>query len=159
MKKINSEYKITLDNSPFSVVMGTSNKKNPEVIYTILSTYISPLTDEFDDDSYNEIEKSIKKYVRNILSQNNVCERDAIVVCDIALNRVFVGKQSFLDVQIYFKPTKNTIESKKRNFKDISKTIYDVYVKDIIEFAEKLLNNHDLELSKDKHKIVKEAIY
>ena len=38
-KKINSEY-IIENNSEFIVTMGTSDKKNPEVIYSIISTYI-----------------------------------------------------------------------------------------------------------------------
>ena len=60
-KKINSEYKIT-DNENFTVTMGTYNKKMPEVVYSILSTYITPNNDDVDENFFNEVPKNIKKH-------------------------------------------------------------------------------------------------
>jgi hypothetical protein len=41
--------------------MGTANKKNPEVIYSVLSTYITPNTDEIDESIFDIVSKNTKR--------------------------------------------------------------------------------------------------
>ena len=59
-KKINSEY-IIENNSEFIVTMGTSDKKNPEVIYSIISTYITPNEEEINEKIFDNIFTTTKK--------------------------------------------------------------------------------------------------
>ena len=112
-KKINSEYKVNNDNKSIIVTMGTSNKKNPEVIYSVLSTYITPNSDDFDEEIFNEVPKRIKRNLKNSISQLGICEKDVIVVTDVATSRMFCGKQSYFDMQIYFKPQKDVLTLKR----------------------------------------------
>lgn len=157
-KKINSEFKISNDNS-FSITMGTSNKKNPEVIYAVISTYVTPLTTEINEDLFLELEKNIKTQLKKQIASSNLCNKDIIVVTDIAANRMIYNKQTYLDIQIYFKPTKETLETRKKSFKNISNEIYETYIKDLVKNAEYILSTNDFSLSQTKNKMVHESIY
>lgn len=157
-KKINSEFKIYDDNL-FSVTMGTSNKKNPEVIYSILSTYVTPLSNDISEDSINTIEKYIKKQLNSLMITNTLCYKDVIIVSDVASNRMICGKQTFLDIQIYFKPTINILCAENKNFKNIATKIYESYIKEVVKNIENLLQNDNFSLSTFKNKAVHKAIY
>ena len=85
--------------------------------------------------------------------------KDIIVVTDIATNRMIYNKQTYLDIQIYFKPTKETLETRKKSFKNISNEIYETYIKDLVKNAEYILSTNDFSLSQTKNKMVHESIY
>ena len=157
-KKINSEFKISNDSS-FSITMGTYNKKNPEVIYAVISTYVTPLTTEINEDLFLELEKNIKTQLKKQIASSNLCNKDIIVVTDIAANRMIYNKQTYLDIQIYFKPTEETLETRKKSFKNISNEIYETYIKDLVKNAEYILSTNDFSLSQTKNKMVHESIY
>ena len=150
-KKINSEYKIT-DNENFTVTMGTYNKKMPEVVYSILSTYITPNNDDVDENFFNEVPKIIKKTLKSRINNYGICDNNVIVVSDVAVNRMFKGKQSYFDMEIYFKPTQETLKNKDKIFKHISNDIYNVYVKNIVNDIEKEFKNNGFIISKLKNK-------
>lgn len=150
-KKINSEYKIT-DNENFTVTMGTYNKKMPEVVYSILSTYITPNNDDVDENFFNEVPKNIKKTLKSRINNYGLCDNNVIVVSDVAVNRMFKGKQSYFDMEIYFKPTQETLKNKDKIFKHISNDIYNVYVKNIVNDIEKEFKNNGFIISKLKNK-------
>ena len=157
-KKINSEFKISNDSS-FSITMGTSNKKNPEVIYAVISTYVTPLTTEINESLFLVLEKGIKTQLKKHIASSNLCNKDIIVVTGIATNRMIYNKQTYLDIQIYFKPTKETLETRKKSFKNISNEIYETYIKDLVKNAEYILSTNDFSLSQTKNKTVHESIY
>ena len=69
------------------------------------------------------------------------------------------NKQTYLDIQIYFKPTKETLETRKKSFKNISNEIYETYIKDLAKNAEHILTTNDFSLSQTKNKTVHESIY
>lgn len=158
-KKINSEYKVKNEDSSFIVTMGTSNKKNPEVIYSVLSTYITPSSEEINEEFLEKVPKNIKKNLKSTISKYGLCEKDVIVVSDVATSRMLYGKQSYFDMQIYFKPQKDILLSKNRKFKDISEDIYKTFVKDIANNIEISLNTNGFLTSKNKDKRVTKAIY
>lgn len=149
-KRINSEYKIKDDTSNFNVKMGTSNKKNPEVIYTTLTSYITPVDEDENYDFLLSIDKDIKKYIKALITNYNDCEKEIITVVDIAMNRVVYNKPSFLDVQIYFKPKKTTLISNNYNFITVSTKLYNNYVSYIMDYIDKILNNNGFISSKTK---------
>lgn len=159
IKKINSEYKINEENSPFVITMGTSNKKNPEIIYSILSAYITPNDMDFDENIFDEMSKNIKKTIKTILFNSDICERDIIVVTDVATNRMTYNKQSYFDMQIYFKPKRSALLNSDKKFKNISDKIYVTYVKNIISIIEKHLQKGKFNMSKTKNKAQEIAIY
>ena len=88
-----------------------------------------------------------------------MCEKDVIVVSDVATNRMLYGKQSYFDMQIYFKPQKDILLSKNRKFKDISEDIYETFVKDIANNIEVSLHTNGFLTSKNKDKRATKAIY
>ena len=158
-RKIDSEYKVNNEDSSFIVTMGTSDKKNPEVIYSVLSTYITTNSEEINEEFFEEVPKNIKRNLKSTISKYRLCEKDVIVVSDVATSRMFYGKQSYFDMQIYFKPQKDILLSKNRKFKDISKDIYETFVKDIANNIEISLNTDGFLTSKNKNKRVTKAIY
>lgn len=157
VKKINSEYKVNNTN-PFTVTMGTANKKNPEVIYSVLSTYITPNTDEINESIFDIISKNTKKSLKNSIMKFGLCENNIIVVSDVAANRMLKGKQSYFDMQIYFKPQKNVPTLKNKKFKDISDSIYNTYVKNIVSDIESTLKTNGFTMSKNKNNRKKEIV-
>jgi hypothetical protein len=148
-KRINSEYSIN-NISNFNITLGTSNKKRPEVIYATLTSYVIPTNEEVDELFFDKLNKSLKQYVKNIIQENNFCERDVIVIVDIANNRLSYSKPSYLDIQIYFKPKIETIIAHNNNFKTISEQIYHDYIVDIVKYASKLIANNGFLISKTK---------
>lgn len=157
VKKINSEYKVN-NTSPFTVTMGTANKKNPEVIYSVLSTYITPNTDEINESIFDIVSKNTKKSLKNSIMKFGLCENNIIVVSDVAANRMLKGKQSYFDMQIYFKPQKNVPTLKNKKFKDISDSIYNTYVKNIVSDIESTLKTNGFTMSKNKNNRKKEIV-
>ena len=157
IKKINSEYKVN-NTSPFTVTMGTANKKNPEVIYSVLSTYITPNTDEINESIFDIVSKNTKKSLKNSIMKYGLCENNIIVVSDVAANRMLKGKQSYFDMQIYFKPQKNIPTLKNKKFKDISDSIYNTYVKNIVSDIESTLKKNGFTMSKNKNNRKKEIV-
>jgi hypothetical protein len=157
MKKINSEYKVDNDNSSFIVTMGTSNKKSPDVIYSILSTYVTPNTNDINESIFDEVSKNVKKKLKTSITKLGICETDVIVVSDVASSRMLCGKPSFFDMQIYFKPQKDVIKTKSAKFKDVSNDIYNTYVKNIVNDIEETLSVNGFSTSKRKNKVVNEV--
>lgn len=157
IKKINSEYKVN-NTSPFTVTMGTANKKNPEVIYSVLSTYITPNTDEINESIFDIVSKNTKKSLKNSIMKYGLCENNIIVVSDVVANRMLKGKQSYFDMQIYFKPQKNIPTLKNKKFKDISDSIYNTYVKNIVSDIESTLKTNGFTMSKNKNNRKKEIV-
>lgn len=157
-KKINSEYKIN-DNNSFIITMGTSNKKVPEIIYSVLSTYITPNCDDYDESIFDELSKIIKKMLTPMIRQYGLCEKDIIVVTDVATSRISYYKPSYFDTEIYFKIKKDIISSKEKKFKDISEEIYNTYIKTIASKIEEIMVQNGFDLSKSKNKAEAVAIY
>jgi hypothetical protein len=153
IKKINSEYKVNNDNGSFIVTMGTSNKKNPEVIYSVLSTYITPETDEINESIFDTVSKNIKKKLKSSILKFGLCENDVIVVSDVASSRMLCGKPSYFDMQIYFKPQRDVLK-KNIKFKDISNDIYNTYVKNIVTDIENTFTDNGFSMSKKKNNMV-----
>lgn len=116
MKKINSEIKI--DNSLFKIKIGTTDKKNPNVIYAEIGSYISPIEDmDIYTPSIEEIEKNAKKYLTDLLNKNESYENDFIFISDIADERITKGKRSYIEMQIFVKPK---LGLKCKKFSEIS---------------------------------------
>jgi len=111
MKKINSEAKI--DNELFKIKIGTTDKKNPDIVYFEIGSYISP-TVEMDNykKSIENVNKTTKSFLNQLFYSNELCENDFIFISDIADERISKGKKSYMEMQIYIKP-KTSLKCKK----------------------------------------------
>jgi hypothetical protein len=105
------------------------------------------------------IEKVAKKNLRQLLSKERICEKDIIVVTDIAVSRMVCGKQTYLDIQFYFKPTIDILTAENRNFKNIASIVYHTYMETISKNIEDILVANNFSLSSFKNKTTHEAIY
>ena len=148
-KRINSEYVIS-STSNFNITLGTSNKKRPEVVYTTLTSYVTPMNEDVDEDFFDDLNKSIKQYLKNRIRENSFCEKDIIVIVDIANSRLSYSKPSYLDIQMYFKPKAETIILLNSNFKSISDKIYQEYIVDAVKHINNLITNKGFLISKTK---------
>ena len=145
MKKINSAIKFNVDK--FKLKIGTTNKKNPEVIYIEIGTYIKPNDNK---DSFREyidnFNKKTKHFINKLLNYKKTCNNNFILITDIADERINKGKKSYLDLQILLKP----FNLNKSIFKNLASNIYNEYVIDIINFVKNELENNDIECYKTK---------
>ena len=103
MKKIKSESKFPYDS--FKVKIGTMDKKNPEVIYIELGSYISPREEKksYKSNVLN-IEKLSKSMIGCVLKNSGLCKDDFIFVSDIADERITMNKKSYFELQLFVKP-------------------------------------------------------
>ena len=145
LKTINSEKLI--QNPNFKVKIGTTNKKKPNTIYIELGTYITPTKDL---ESYKEyiccFDKNTKHFINNLIDNKKTCDKNFILITDIAEDRIETNKKSYLDLQIFLKPT----NVEKNTFSYLVKDIYTNYVIDILNYIQKEFDYNDFEYHKTK---------
>lgn len=149
MKKINSEIK--LEDEHFKIKIGTTNKKYPDTVYVEMGSYIAPLLDKRSYEmDINNFEKMAKRYVKRVMDDGDACNHDFIFVTDVANERIMQGKKSYLEMQLYLKPTANTISNNDKDFKKISGKINSEYLAKIVPYLKASIANNGFEYSKTK---------
>lgn len=150
-KKINSEYKIPCI-ANFNVTGGTTDKKNLQSIYYSIGTYIIP-TKEMNYSAFMaDMEKKIKRDVKSLIADRYSCYLEHIVVMEVAEDWIAIGKPSYLDFQIYFKPLRHVLNEEGNDFYRVSRRIYREYMVDIIDIIHGLLSMGGFIQSKTKAK-------
>ena len=145
IKKINSVVKFNTNN--FKLKIGTVNKKNPEVVYIEMGTYIKPNSDKDSFSEYIDIfNKKTKYFINNLIINKKTCNNNFILITDIADERIVKGKKSYLDLQILLKP----FNLNNHIFKNLATNIYNDYAIDILTFVKNELENNDIECYKTK---------
>lgn len=152
LRKINSEYRIT-ENPYFNITGGTADKKNPQTIYFTFGSYISPQNDGDYRSFISQAEREIKNCVKEVLLKGNSCYLEHIIIMEIADEWISVGKSSYIDFQIYFKPLRHLIDKNNNDFRLISNQIYDEYMIKILDKIHSLLAKEGFEFSKRKIKL------
>ena len=103
MKRLNKEYKISVNNS-FSTKYGTTNSLNPEVLYIIGNTYIAPLFSSDDySDSITFIKNSFGKILKKEFGNNEYFDSRTILNLEIYEKCIKQGKKTFMHFEIYMK--------------------------------------------------------
>jgi len=147
MKKIKSEVKFSDD--IFKIKIGTIDKKNPEVIYIELGSYISPIKEK---ESYKNnifsIENKAKTLLSDFLKNNPLCKRDYMLVSDIADTRMTKNKKSYFEIQIFMKPTDEAKAS--TNFSGLVDKINDECVSKIVPCIKGYIEENDFECFKTR---------
>ena len=81
------------------------DKKNPEVIYIELGSYISPIQElKSYKSNVSNIERETKSLIGNVLQNSGLCKSDFIFVTDIADERIAMNKKSYFELQLFVKP-------------------------------------------------------
>lgn len=145
LKTINSEK--TFPDSNFKVKIGTTNKKNPETVYIELGTYVKPtkLMESYKE-YINIFNKKTKHFISSLINSKNTCDKNFILITDIAEERINQNKKSYLDLQIFIKP----FNKEKYNFNSLSKYIYNNYVIDILNHIQTEFEKNNFECHKNK---------
>lgn len=144
-KKIQSEIYFT--DSNFKVKIGTLNKKNPNIIYLQLGTYIKPEINKVTySEEINNFNKITKSFLNERLKMDNSYNKNFIMITDIADERINTNKNSYLDIQVHFKRNNKINET----FKSISKELYNEHVIDFMNFIKEKLENMGFEYNKYK---------
>jgi hypothetical protein len=147
MKKIKSESKFP--DESFKIKIGTMDKKNPEVIYIELGSYISP-TEEKKTYKQNvlNIERETKALVGNVIENSGLCKSDFIFVSDIADERIAVNKKSYFELQLFVKPLDSVRTSGK--FYELTEKFNDECVSKIIPQVKQYITENGFEYYKSR---------
>ena len=147
MKKIKSESKFQDDS--FKIKIGTMDKKNPEVIYIELGSYISPKEEK---ESYkpciSRIEKETKNLIGDIINQSKLCKKDFIFVSNIADCRIAVNKKSYFEIQLFVKPLDEVKNSVK--FFDLTEKFNKEYVSKMLPSIKKSIKDNGFDYYKSR---------
>lgn len=110
MKKINSE--INYKNDFFNIKVGTTDKKNPNVVYLDCSAYLEATSSKDTEVlDYSEDIKDMEEWLKKLIGEIFYLRRfsqNFIFVFDIPKDRFEMGKRSFLSVQIHWKTQPDT---------------------------------------------------
>lgn len=147
MKKIKSESKFK--DGDFKIKIGTMDKKNPEVIYIELGSYISPIEEKKTyKPNISNIERETKSVVSTILHESGLCKSDFIFVSEIADERIAKDKKSYLEMQVFVKPLDSVKTSGK--FSDITEMFNDECVSKIVPCVKQYISENGFEYYKSR---------
>lgn len=96
----------------YSVSIGTVDEKNPKSVYIMISTWLTPKSDSEIDYSrviFN-MNKHLKSYVANILSQDYFNPELTIIDLDMRQSGIKHGKRSYVSLEVTLYQTKNPLE-------------------------------------------------
>lgn len=147
MKRIKSESKF--QDNDFKIKIGTMDKKNPEVVYIELGSYISPKEEKETYKPYiSRIEKKTKSLIEDVIQESGMCKNGFIFVSDIADERIAMNKKSYFEMQVFVKPTDEIKACGK--FVDLTKKINEECVSKIIPGIKKYIKENGFEYYKSR---------
>lgn len=147
MKKIKSESKFP--DESFKIKIGTMDKKNPEVIYIELGSYISPKEEKKSyKPNVSNIERETKSLIGNVLQNSGLCKSDFIFVSDIADERIAMNKKSYFELQLFVKPTDAVKNSGK--FSELTEMFNNKCVSKIIPQVKQYITENGFEYYKSR---------
>ena len=159
-KKINSE--VNFQNETFKLKIGSVDKKNPQTVYAVYGTYITPLLCNKNTDSIEagsiffkrqieKIEKKIKTFFDGTINTRQNCSPIFYFITDVAHERMDFNKKSYLQMELYLKPQKPLLEKCTNNFKKLAETLYNEYVDSSIPYIKECLRKEGFQCSKTKN--------
>lgn len=102
--RLNVEKPISYDK--FSPKLGTVNKNNPEAVYLMGKTYVTPEEYEYELNTYKdnirELENRIRGIVNEYASNSEVFKKNFILNFEVSEAGLRFGKRSYLFFQIFF---------------------------------------------------------
>lgn len=109
MKRSTKEYKIENSNN-FKIKLGSTTYKNPEIVYILGNTYISPISDK---NKFNEdielLKLKFKTHIKDYINKSDIFENKFVCDFNIRESGLKKNKKSFFSFEIYFKQSGNSI--------------------------------------------------
>ena len=115
IKKINTEKDIPTQT--FKVKMGTTDKKNPEIIYIQAGVYIKSTEEKktYSND-VNEIRKGYKSIIKDMTLNNEIFKDCYIATIDICSERISTNKKSYITFEFYLKQNNVVLDKERLDF-------------------------------------------
>ena len=102
---------LQVESNNFNVILGSINEKNPTTIYTVISSWLSPLTKE--DVEYGKMIKELNKKIKSFIFNNkleNAINDMSIFDFSLKESGLRYGKKSYLSLEItYYQNFKETL--------------------------------------------------
>ena len=152
MSKNTSKRKICstvhFDNQLFKIDVGTVDKKNPETMYSVIGTYLTPLEDMDMKGSVRTMVSVGRRLMGNLLHGCEDFDDDFMFIHEIATERMAVGKKSYIEFQVFMKPKDSLLTVKGVKFKNIAENFMDKCLSQYVSLMEHHLNENGFALSK-----------
>lgn len=144
VERSNSEKKI--DHEKFKLKIGTTNRKNPIVVYIEGRTFISPNVDKetYNKDIY-DMKRSLKASISDNIKKTSLFDDSFILDFQVAQNGVAKNKKTFLYFQFLLRQQKEHI----LKMKDIKNAAQET-ITDIVKSLEDTIYEHDFSIYKNK---------
>ena len=139
---------VHFDNQLFKIDIGTVDKKNPETMYSVIGTYLTPLEEMDMKGSIRTMVGFGRKLMGNILHNSFDFEDDFMFIHEIAAERMAVGKKSYIEFQVFMKPKDHLLSEKGFRFKNIAENFMNTCLSQYVSLMEHHLNESGFALSK-----------
>lgn len=146
MKRLNKEYKLDVCKH-ISLKYGTVNKNNPQVVYVSGKCWVSPLKQMDYANVINDIEKDMRKNIKNFLIDGINFDNKYILDFDISIDKLLPNEKKFLSFDFY-------LRQNEKNKKDIA-DLKDIFNRKISTIANNLVymfKENDFTIQKTKNK-------
>jgi hypothetical protein len=130
-KRLGTERKV--ENNNFKIKVGTLNKYNSSTLYIESGVFVSPIenkNDYLEDTEF--LEKSVNINIKNFIKQNSLYDKNYICAFELPVERMQVGKNSYLSIQCHLKQSGDltidefldkTVNLTEKLFKEIEKSV------------------------------------
>lgn len=141
-KKITSVIKF--DNN---LKIGTTDKKNPKVIYFEWGYYIRPkIKKEQYFQDIESVKKELADFLKNYMKNATALKKDYLFFTEIAEDRIFYNKKSFFTFQLLMKPNDFIVDH--YGFKEIAEAFSESQT--LVSDFKKIIRKYDFAVCKSK---------
>lgn len=149
-KHTNCEVRIDSE-FPLNIKICTSNKLNPDTLYMDITAYIVPLYDKDDfDGDILACEKDFRKYVGEKLRDVGMLRQEYILVMEAASGRMEVGKNTYINIQVYLRPSADSYPGFRDDFRTSADKLYVETLSGVTGHISDFLGNRGYLVSKNK---------
>lgn len=146
MKRLNKEYKLDVCKH-ISLKYGTVNKNNPQVVYVSGKCWVSPLKKMNYGDVINNIEKDMRKNIKNFLIDGVNFDNKYILDFDISIDNLSINEKKFLSFDFYLRQN----EKNKKELIDL-KDMFNRKISTIANNLVYMFKENDFTIEKTKNK-------
>lgn len=146
MKRLNKEYKLDVCKH-ISLKYGTVNKNNPQVVYVSGKCWVSPLKKMDYDNVISNIEKDMRKNIKNFLIDGVNFDNKYILDFDVNIDKLSPNEKKFLSFDFYLRQN----EKNKKELDEL-KEFFNRKISTIANNLVYMFKENDFAIQKTKNK-------
>lgn len=146
MKRLNKEYKLDVCKH-ISLKYGTVNKNNPQVVYVSGKCWVSPLKKMDYDNVISNIEKDMRKNIKNFLIDGVNFDNKYILDFDVNIDKLSPNEKKFLSFDFYLRQN----EKNKKELGEL-KEFFNRKISTIANNLVYMFKENDFTIQKTKNK-------